>query len=196
MPKVELEQYCIDATSTVDIAYFAGFEFHDIENNVLFDLGAGTGRISIASAFFRPKIVISVDIDPLALLILKKNIQNLEVKSLIHPLCTDISFIDFSRWKFLNQSKVTTIMNPPFGVQKNKADRNFLALAFKISDIIYSIHLTNKKVHNFIKSYSSQFNWKIDYSLPFNMILERSFSFHTKKRKQIDVTIYRFVKNY
>ena len=26
-PKIELEQYCIDAISAVDIVYFAGFEF-------------------------------------------------------------------------------------------------------------------------------------------------------------------------
>ena len=158
-------------------------------------MGAGTGRISIASAFFRPKIVISIDIDPSALCILKKNINNLEINSLIHPLCTDISFIDFSQREFLKQSKVTTIMNPPFGVQKPKADRSFLDFAFQISEIIYSIHITNKKVHSFILSYASKFNWKIDYALPYNMILEKSFFFHTKTRKQIDVTIYRFIKN-
>jgi len=86
-------------------------------------------------------------------------------------------------------------MNPPFGVQKPKADRSFLDFAFQISEIIYSIHITNKKVHSFILSYASKFNWKIDYALPYNMILEKSFFFHTKTRKQIDVTIYRFIKN-
>ena len=86
-------------------------------------------------------------------------------------------------------------MNPPFGVQTSKADRLFLKQAFKLSDVIYSIHITNEKVQNFILSYSSKFNWKVEYSLPFNMVLEKSFYFHTKKRKQIDVTIYRFIKN-
>jgi predicted RNA methylase len=60
-------------------------------------------------------------------------------------------------------------MNPPFGIQKSKADRKFLDQAFRISHVIYSIHR-------------------------FNMLLERSFFFHTKKEKEIDVTIYRFVK--
>jgi putative methylase len=85
-------------------------------------------------------------------------------------------------------------MNPPFGIQKSKADRKFLDQAFRISHVIYSIHLTNKKVHNFILSYSSKFNWEINYMFRFNMLLERSFFFHTKKEKEIDVTIYRFVK--
>jgi putative methylase len=86
-------------------------------------------------------------------------------------------------------------MNPPFGVQKNKADRLFLKQAFMLSDVIYSIHITNKDVQKFLLSYSSKFNWKVDYELPFNMVLEKSFYFHTKKRKQIDVSIYRFTKD-
>ena len=36
-------------------------------------------------------------------------------------------------------------MNPPFGVQTRFADRRFLKKAFKFSDIVYSIHLANKK---------------------------------------------------
>ncbi len=85
-------------------------------------------------------------------------------------------------------------MNPPFGVQKRKADRQFLEQAFKLSNVIYSIHLANNKVHRFILEYASKFNWDVDYALPFKMVLERSFYFHTKKIKKIDVTIYRFIK--
>lgn len=179
----------------MDIAYFAGFEFNDIENHLVFDLGAGTGRISIASAFFHPKLIISIDLDPSALFILRNNTVVHELNSIIHPLCSDVSSIEFPRQKVFIKPKITTIMNPPFGIQKSKADRQFLKTAFRISDTIYSIHITNKKVHNFLVSYCSKFNWKIDYVLPFNMVLERSFYFHTKKRKQIDVTIYRLIKN-
>ncbi len=114
---------------------------------------------------------------------------------MIFPICSDISLFEIYDSGFFKKSKITTIMNPPFGVQTSKADRLFLKKAFKLSDVIYSIHITNKKVQNFILSYSSKFNWKVEYSLPFNMVLEKSFYFHTKKRKQIDVTIYRFIKN-
>lgn len=44
-PKIELEQYCIDAQSAVDIGYFAGVEFNDIKNKLIIDLGAGTGKL-------------------------------------------------------------------------------------------------------------------------------------------------------
>lgn len=85
-------------------------------------------------------------------------------------------------------------MNPPFGVQTKFADRVFLDKAFSFSDIIYSIHLANLEVQKFIFNYVKKFNWKIDNVLPFNMILEKTFPFHTKKTKKVNVHVYRFVR--
>lgn len=194
-PKVELEQYCIDALSAVDIIYFAGFEFNDINNKLVIDLGSGTGRLSIASAFLKPSMVLSVDIDLLALNILKENIFRLGLENVILPLCNDVNYLEFSKEPLFSNLKITTIMNPPFGVQKRTADRIFLEKAFSISDVVYSIHLAGEKVFNFISKFCEKLNWHIDNFFPYEMILERSFQFHTKKVKSIDVNIFRFVKN-
>lgn len=194
-PKIELEQYCIDALSAVDIIYFAGFEFNDINNKLVIDLGSGTGRLSIASAFLKPSMVLSVDIDLLALNILKENIFRLGLENVILPLCNDVNYLEFSKEPLFSNLKITTIMNPPFGVQKRTADRIFLEKAFSISDVVYSIHLAGEKVFNFISKFCEKYNWHIDNFFPYEMILERSFQFHTKKVKSIDVNIFRFVKN-
>lgn len=193
-PIIELEQYSVNASCAVDIIYYAGFEFNDINQAFVYDLGAGTGRLSIASAFFNASYVLSVDIDINALKILKKNVHSLELDNIIFPLCADIEFFEISQRAFLKKVKVTTIMNPPFGVQTKYADRIFLKKAFNFSDIVYSIHLANKKVFNFISTYTNKLGWKIDNVLPFNMILEKTFPFHTQKTKKIDVHIYRFIK--
>ena len=193
-PIIELEQYSVNASCAVDIIYYAGFEFNDINQAFVYDLGAGTGRLSIASAFFNASYVLSVDIDINALKILKKNVHSLELDNIIFPLCADIEFFEISQRAFLKKVKVTTIMNPPFGVQTKYADRIFLKKAFKFSDIVYSIHLANKKVFNFISTYINKLGWKIDNVLPFNMTLEKTFPFHTQKTKKIDVHIYRFIK--
>ncbi|MCK4370151.1 MAG: methyltransferase [Candidatus Lokiarchaeota archaeon] len=193
-PIIELEQYSVNASCAVDIIYYAGFEFNDINQAFVYDLGAGTGRLSIASAFFNASYVLSVDIDINALKILKKNVHSLELDNIIFPLCADIEFFEISQRAFLKKVKVTTIMNPPFGVQTKFADRIFLKKAFKFSDIVYSIHLANKKVFDFISTYTNKLGWKIDNVLPFNMILEKTFPFHTQKTKKIDVHIYRFIK--
>jgi len=193
-PKIELEQYCIDASCAVDIIYYAGFEFNDINEAIVIDLGAGTGRLSIASAYFNASHVLSVDIDMIALNILRKNILTLHLDQVVFPVCADIEYFEISKKLISKNMKVTTIMNPPFGVQTKFADRFFLNKAFSFSDIIYSIHLANIKVQKFIFNYVKKFNWKVDNVLPFNMILERTFPFHSQKTKKVDVHVYRFIK--
>lgn len=194
-PKVELEQYTIDAVCAVDIIYFAGVEFNDISGNIIFDLGVGTGRLAIASTFLIPKLVIGIDIDEEALAVLIENKKELPLGREIHPLCCDVDKIPLKIDSgFVGKSHITTIMNPPFGVQKKYADRKFLKAAMDISDVIYSIHLASEQVHRFIRTFIGESGWTIDYVLPYNMILEGTFPFHKKARKQIDVNVYRFVK--
>ncbi|MFX0105388.1 MAG: METTL5 family protein [Candidatus Hodarchaeota archaeon] len=193
-PKIDLEQYCIDASCAVDIIYYAGFEFNDIKKSIIVDLGAGTGRLSIGSALFNALYVLSVDIDMIALKILKKNIFNLNLDQVIFPICADIEYLEISRRLIPKNIKITTIMNPPFGVQTKFADRIFLNKAFSFSDIIYSIHLANVKIHKFISNYVKKFNWKVDNVLPFTMVIDKTFPFHRKKAKKIDVHVYRFIK--
>ena len=84
-PIIELEQYSVNASCAVDIIYYAGFEFNDINQAFVYDLGAGTGRLSIASAFYNASYVLSVDIDINALKILKKNVHSLELDHRIFP---------------------------------------------------------------------------------------------------------------
>ncbi len=190
-----MEQYCIDASCAVDIVFFAGFEFNDINQRIIIDLGTGTGRLSIASTYFKPTYVLSVDIDISALFILKSNVKKLQLEHMIFPICADVRYFEISKFLLPENLKITTIMNPPFGVKKRTIDRFFLERAFSFSDIIYSIHLANKKVHNFISNFIRKYKWEIDYVLPFNMILERTFQFHKQKKKKINVNVYRFTKN-
>ena len=193
-PNIQLEQYSIDAACAVDIIFCAGFEFNDINQKLIVDLGAGTGRLSIASSFFTPIYVLSVDIDINALNILGQNLKKLNLENKIFPICADVRHFYISKIIFPKNLKITTIMNPPFGVQKKKADRKFLKCAFLFSDIIYSIHLANKKVHNFISYFVRENNWLIDYIFPFDMKLQKSFHFHKYKTKKIKVNLYRFIK--
>ncbi len=119
----------------------------------------------------------------------------MDLEAVILPVCADINRFEISTQKFHKELNITTIMNPPFGVQKKTVDRFFLQKAFTFSNVVYSIHLANEKVHNFISKFVISKNWSINYVLPFNLVLERSFPFHTKKTKKIAVNVYRFIKN-
>ncbi len=193
-PKIILEQYCINATCAVDIIYYAGFEYDDISNAVVVDLGSGTGRLSIASAFLNAKFILSVDIDIDVVNILNRNIKSLDLTSVIFPICADIKYFEISKKNLPENTKITTIMNPPFGVQSRHADRIFLEKAFSFSSIVYSIHLGGQKVQKFISNYIQKFDWMVDNILPYNMILENTYPFHTEKSKKIDINIYRFIR--
>ncbi|MHA1466959.1 MAG: METTL5 family protein [Promethearchaeota archaeon] len=193
-PIIELEQYCIDASSAVDLIYFAGFEFNDIKNHIIFDLGAGTGRLSIASALFGAHSVLSVDIDWSTLLILRENIINLELDHIIFPVCSDLNNFEVSEFFLENNKNITSVMNPPFGVKTRAADRIFLQKAFSFSNVVYSIHLAGEKNRKFISHFIKESSWKIDNIIAFNMFLERSYPFHNQKVKKIKVDIYRFIK--
>lgn len=193
-PNLSLEQYCINAISAVDIMFYAGFEHNDIENKIVLDLGAGTGRLSIAATYLKALIVFSIDIDPFALIILKHNYDKLDLYHLNHPIASDINHLPFRDDFFRGSINITTIMNPPFGVQTRKADRLFLDTALTISDIIYSVHLSNKNTREFLMSYIEKRNWVVDDIFSLNLILEKTFQFHTKKRKNILVDLYRLIK--
>jgi len=191
-PNIKLEQYCIDAESAVDIVFFAGIEFNDVKNRLILDLGAGTGRLSIACAYLQANNVLSIDIDFSALKILKRNISKYGLDSIISPICSDINHLELFRNVNLEGFHITTIMNPPFGVQKKTADRSFLANAFKISHVVYSIHLANPNVHQFISTYIKKYNWAIDYVFPYHLKLSKTYKFHKQKTKSISVNVYRF----
>ncbi len=193
-PNLSLEQYCINAISAVDIMFYAGFEHNDIENKIVLDLGAGTGRLSIAATYLKALLVLNIDIDPLALIILKNNCDKLDLYHLNHPIASDINHLPFRDDLFRGSANITTIMNPPFGVQTRKADRLFLDTALTISDIIYSVHLSNKNTREFLTSYIEKRNWVVDDIFSLNLILEKTFQFHTKKRKNILVDLYRLIK--
>ena len=191
-PRIELEQYSIDAQSAVDIGYFAGVEFNDIKNHLIIDLGAGTGRLSITCAYLQASYILSVDIDINALGILKTNVSELGLDSIILPICSDVNHFNIVRKLLPKNLNITTIENPPFGVQRKTADRFFLQKAFSFSNVVYSIHLANQKVHHFLTTFIRKFDWKIDYVFPFQLKLDRTYEFHKQKTKSVDVNIYRF----
>ncbi len=138
--------------------------------------------------------MISCDFDYKALEILRENTSFLNLDHIVLPICIEIAHLEISKFHLPKNLKITTIMNPPFGVQTKSADRIFLEKAFNFSDVVYSIHLAGEKIQNFVNKFVKKFDWNIDNIIPYNLILERSFPFHSQKMKKIDVNVYRFIK--
>ncbi|MFQ5887404.1 MAG: METTL5 family protein, partial [Candidatus Hydrothermarchaeales archaeon] len=85
----------------------------------------------------------------------------------------------------------TVVQNPPFGVQRDKADRIFLEKALEVGEVIYSMH--KMETQEFIKGYVQKLNGKIAEIMTIDFILPYSYGFHRKRAVKTKVDIYRIL---
>ena len=199
-PKAYLEQYTIPANIAAEILYIAAYVNDDITGKNVVDLGCGTGRLAIGAALLGAKEVVGVDIDKTAVKLAWKSATKLGVKGKIQWLVADI---DVLRGVF-----DTVIQNPPFGVQKRKADRKFLQKSLEIAQRIYSLHKGESKKelaktlkkrgtqvipvqpYVFLKSFIRKHGGKICAVYAMVMTIPYMFKFHRKRKHEFIVNLY------
>ena len=198
-PKAYLEQYTIPANIAAEILYIAAYVNDDIIGKNVVDLGCGTGRLAIGAALLGAKEVVGVDIDKTAVKLAWKSATKLGVKSKTQWLVADIDA--------LHGVFDTVLQNPPFGVQKRKADRKFLQKSLEIAHRIYSLHKgeTNKGVKMlakrgtrvmsvsssaFLKSFIEKHGGKICAVYAMVMTIPYMFKFHRKRKHEFIVNLY------
>ncbi len=199
-PKIAYEQYQTDAIATADLFFHIAFELNDLSNNLIVDLGAGTGNFTVAAVLLGCPKVISVDIDSNALKILKENILELEIADKIHIIQANLrekditnEIVDFKKENFNESSKIVVVSNPPFGVHTKGADIVFLSQAFKFADIIYSIHNSDEKTQEYLAKKISKFGGIITERATLYLMLKKTYKFHSKKIKRIKTDVYRII---
>ena len=181
-PIVNLEQYQTPAEIAADILFIA-YQFGDIENKTVLDLGCGTGIFSIGAKIMGAKKVIGVDIDNNCLKVARNYTK--EIKEKITYINKDIRDIKINC--------DTVIMNPPFGAQKNnkKADRRFIEKGFEIASVIYSIHLL--KTIPFIEKMVNSLVGEIDFYKKYNFPIKYTYVFHDKKVINYEICLIRIL---
>ena len=199
-PKIDLEQYQTDAIATADLFFHIAFELNDLSENLIVDLGAGTGNFTVAAVLLGCPKVISVDIDSNALKILKENISELEIADKIHIIQADLrekdittEVLDFKKENFSDNSKIVVVSNPPFGVHTKGADIVFLSQAFKFADIIYSIHNSDEKTREYLAKKIAKFGGIVTERATLYLMLKKTYKFHSKKVKRIKTDVYRII---
>lgn len=175
---ISLEQYQIDGNLAADLLWVA-YQNGDIKNKVVADLGCGNGMLGIGALLLGAKFAYFLDLDINALKICKPNLENLgsgKVK-LINSDVADFNFkVD------------TVVMNPPFGVQKRKADKIFLETAMGYAKKVYSIHKIESK--NFIGQLCKENNFRVLDILEKKFIINRTYKFHIKNKYSFNVGIW------
>lgn len=203
-PRASLEQYTASESVAATMLYLAAYTYGDIMDKRVLDLGCGTGRLAIGSAFLSAKTVVGVDIDRLAVKIAAENSEKLGFKAKVGWIASDVNAVT---GKF-----DTVVENPPFGVQKRGADRLFLEKALQLADSVYSLHnhpFTNEPLAKrlkanggllqvepspFLTHFIEAHGGKIKTVYALLQAIPRMFNFHTKTRSEIIIDLY-IIKN-
>jgi putative methylase len=170
-PREELEQYTTPAELALRVSSYALIKF---KNAVVADLGAGTCRIALASLLLGASKVVAVDVDPR-----------------LPPLCMDaarrlgledrllyvISYV-FKDSGLLKNVDVI-ISNPPFGVKRRGADREFLEFSMRsrVPLIIAIVKSGNFNFHRGLalrEGYEARLLWSEPFPIPASMPKHRS----------------------
>lgn len=187
-PKAKSEQYPtpsqIAATLLWDM-YMNG----DIEGKIIADLGCGTGILGLGASLLGAKKVFLVDFDQDALDIAKENEKFLEdeFEVELNVVFEHKGIIEF------NEQVDIVIQNPPFGVQKEHADKEFLQKAFSITDKVYSMHKAESE--KFLSVFAKDNGFKITNNWFFDWPLKATMEYHTQKKHTFKVGAWRFEKD-
>lgn len=200
-PNVHLEQYAISPKIAAELLYLAAYTHNDIIDKMVIDLGCGAGRLAIGSALLGAKAAIGLDIDRIAIEKASLNAEKLGVSERIQWMTADLNSVT----GFFD----TVLQNPPFGVQKRKADKLFLRKALAIGNRIYSLHNSSFRNREFIKKIKSSKQQLLPVSpSPFLekfiqkhggeikgvymllMEIPRMFEFHRKRKYWYPIDLY------
>ncbi len=176
-PKLWLEQYVTPpklAAFMLTNAHLHG------DLNIVVDLGCGTGILAIGASLLGAEAV-GIDVDVDAIEVARENSEKLG---------TNVDFVVADVSGVCVRKRVTTVMNPPFGIRRRHADRPFLVKAFEISNVVYSVHSAGSE--QFVRKLAESTGFRLTHLWRFTVPLKRTYSFHEREFRNIAVEVFRF----
>jgi putative methylase len=182
-----LEQYPTDPSVAADILWHLA-DHESLSEFTVADFGCGNGILGIGALLLGAKKVLFVDIDAASLNLARKNLHHIEA---ITKKTFAADFLQSSITSF-HHSADLVIQNPPFGVQREHADKTFLLAAFRSAPLIYSLHKLESR--QFLDSFSRDHGYRAELLLTFHLPLRATQRFHTKQRHFVDIGLWRIEK--
>jgi putative methylase len=186
-PKAYLEQYATPPKIAAEALYIATYVYNDIIGKTIIELGCGVGRLAIGAILLGAEKVVGIDIDPISIRIAARNAEKMQTKEKTSWIAADINVI--------HGSFSTVLQNPPFGVQRRNADRNFIRKSLELGHRIYSFHKGGSQNRAFMKRFIEKCGGRVTSIIQMQMTIPRLFEFHTKRKHNIEVDLYRIEGN-
>lgn len=188
---VQLEQYITPPHLAARVVHTA-HAYGDIEDRSVLDLGCGTGMLAIACALAGAASVVGVEVDAAALEVAARNAERLGVEDVVDFVLADVSTLRLMKRRPQWGHRFHTVcMNPPFGTRRKGADAAFVAAALEMAGVAYSLHKSSTRAHLARKFSAKGATAEPLAQLKYN--LAKTHVFHTKKQKDIEVDLIRFV---
>ena len=185
---VLLEQYATEG----DLAAYwmlAVDQLDGLEGKVVVDLGAGNGILGIGALLLGAARVIFVETDEEALDVLHSNVASLD-----HDLPNRASVVaaHVGVDNLLLNEVDLIVMNPPWGVQRERADRPFLETAF--ASTAQAVHLLHSDRASHLSALAKTHGWEAEAVLRTEFRLPPTYQHHAKRTGTTDVQCWRFYR--
>lgn len=183
---VTLEQYATEG----DLAAYwmlAVDQLDRLEGKVVADLGAGNGILGIGALLLGARRVVFVETDEHALEVLRSNVASLEddLADRANVVAARVGLDDLP----LDDVDLV-VMNPPWGVQRERADRPFLEAAFSSAGL--AVHLLHSDRASHVEAVAASHEWEAEAVLRTEFRLPPTYEHHAKRTGTTDVRCWRF----
>ena len=175
-PDPSLEQYLTPAAIAADVL-FGAYANGDIKGLKVMDLGCGTGMFYFGAWMLGAGRVIGYDISRKAIDIASRHADLVGADTSF--ICSDIGDVD--------DDADTVIMNPPFGCQNRRADRDFLLKAMESAECVYSFHMA--ETLGFVKDFAKKHGRDVVCDKIYKYNIPHTFSFHSKVKHSVDIVV-------
>ena len=185
---VALEQYATEG----DLASYwmlAVDQLDGFEQCTVVDMGAGNGILGIGALLLGAGEVVFVESDPAALEVIEANIDSLDgelqARARILPATVGLDKVPLEDVDII-------VMNPPWGVQREKADRPFLEAAF--ASKATSIHVLHSDKATHLEPMAKEHGWWAETVLRTEFRLPPTYEHHAQRKGKTDVKCWRFFR--
>ncbi len=184
-----MEQYATEG----DLAAYwmlAVDQLDGLEGRCVADLGAGNGILGIAALMLGAERVVFVEADENAAAVLQQNIDGLDdalsQRATILNAHVGGDELDLDRPDII-------VMNPPWGVQRARADRPFLDVGFA-SDAV-AIHVLHSDRATHLEPMAIDAGWEGEIVLRTTFRLPPTYAHHGQRQGATDVKCWRFFRH-